>query len=478
MPAAAAAVPPAPDPNAAGPGAGWLERRFQLTARGSSVRTELVGGATTFATMAYILVVNPAILAFAGLPVGPSTVATAVAAIFGTVLMGIYANRPFAVAPYMGENAFIAFGLAALGITLEQRLGAVFLSGILFLAITLLGIRGWLASAISPSLKHCFAIGIGLFLALLGLYETGVVRSFAAGMPAAALAAPDGTLRNPDVPMKIGDLAAPETLLAIGGFVLIAALLQRRVRGAVLYGIAATAVVGALLGHGSAPHGIVALPFTGDYSLAPIAGRLDVTGMLAPNLLPVLLTLFLMGFLDTLGTLVALGAASGELDAKGDLPDIKRPMVVDAATCIVSGLVGTSTSGAYIESAAGIRDGARTGLASLATGGLFALSLFFLPLVEPLQRMRYAYAPALVAVGILMVGAARHVAWDDLTEVVPGIATVLMIVFTYNIANGVTAGLLLAPVAKTLAGRVREVKPGAWVLAAMSLAYYVWGLPH
>jgi AGZA family xanthine/uracil permease-like MFS transporter len=185
-----------------------------------------------------------------------------------------------------------------------------------------------------------------------------------------------------------------------------------------------------------------------------------------------------MGFLDTLGTLVALGAASGQLDADGNLPAMERPMLVDAASCMASGLVGTSTSGAYIESAAGIRDGARTGLASLATAGLFALSLFFLPLVEPLQRMRYAYAPALIAVGMLMVGAARRIDFDDLTELVPALATVVMMVFTYNIANGITAGLVLWPAMKLAAGRWREVHPGAVVLAALSLGYYAFGLPH
>lgn len=450
-----------------------LDARFAIAERGSTLRTEVLGGVTTFVTMAYIVVVNPAILSFAGLPVGPSTVATILAAVFGSLAMGLYANRPIAVAPYMGENAFIAFGLAALGVTLEQRLGAVFLSGLLFLVITWLGFRQWLAAAISPTLRASFAVGIGLFLALIGLYEAGVVTSFVTGMPAAALADPgSGALRAPDVPVKLGNLGDPRVKLAVFGFVLTAALMARRVKGALLVGIAGTALVGALLGHGEAPKGVFALPFTGEYSLAPIALKLDVVGVLKPALLPVLLTLFLMAFLDTLGTMVGLGV--GEKDPK----ELERPMLVDAATCTVSGLLGTSTSGAYIESATGIREGARTGLAAVVTALLFFGCLFFLPLVEPLQRLRYAYAPALVVVGVLMLAEARRFDFDDLTELFPAFATLSLMVFTYNIANGLTAGLVLWPLMKVFAGRAREVSPGAWTLAALCASYLLFGLPH
>jgi AGZA family xanthine/uracil permease-like MFS transporter len=429
--------------------------------------------------MAYIIVVNPAILSFAGLPAGPSTVATILAAAFGCLAMGLYANRPFAVAPYMGENAFIAFGLATLGITWEQRLGAVFWGGVLFAILTLLRVRSWLAAAISPSLKHSFAVGIGLFLALIGLYESGIVTSFVTGLPPAALSvSPAGTLLPPGAPLKLGNVGDPRTLLAVAGFVLMAILLQRGIRGAILIGMAATAVAGTLLGLAHAPQAVFALPFRGAYSLAPIALHLDLFGVLQPHLIPVLLTLFLMGLLDTLGTLVALGAAASLSDEQGNLPDIEKPMMVDAAACMFSGLVGTSTTGVYIESATGIRDGARTGLAAVTTGVLFLASLFVIPLIEPVQSLRYAYAPALVVVGLLMLASARHIAYDDLTELVPAFAAVALVVFTYNIANGLTAGLALYPVVKVAAGRARDLSPGSWVLAAMSFLYYGFGLLH
>ena len=456
-----------------------IQRWFKVHERGSTVRVEVLGGVTTFVTMAYIIVVNPAILSFAGIPSGPSTVATILSAVFGSLLMGFYANRPIAVAPYMGENAFIAFGLAAMGISWQQRIGAVFVSGVGFIIITLLRVRSWLANSISPSMKHSFAVGIGLFLAFIGLYETGIVTSFVSGMPAKLLLAPNGEfLRTPDVPVKIGNLRDPQVLLAILGFLVIAVLLHRRVRGAILIGIAVTAVAGYAFGFGHAPRGVVAMPFVGDYDLSAIAFKLDIAGVLRLSFLPILLTLFLMGFLDTLGTLVGVGAAGEMLDEKGNFDKIERPMMVDAVTCMFSGLVGTSTSGAYIESATGIREGARTGLAAVTTAALFAASLFFIPLVEPLQSLRFAYGPALIAVGLLMLGSVTKIRFDDLTELVPAFVTITIMLFTYNIANGLTAGLVVYPVIKLAAGRYRELNGGAVLLGLLCLIYYVFGLPH
>ncbi len=455
-----------------------MDKFFRLSERGTRASTEILGGATTFVTMAYIIVVNPAILSFAGIPTGPSTVATILTAAFGSLAMALYANRPIAVAPYMGENAFIAFGLAALGVTWQQCLGAVFVSGAAFLVITVLGLRAWLAKAITRSMKHSFGAGIGLFLAFIGLYETGIVTSGAAGLEPAALLLPTGFLRAPDVPVRIGDLHDPRVLLAVLGFLVIALLLYRRVRGALLIGMVVTAVVGGIVGLGQAPRGIVAWPFGAGPGWSAVVLHLDIAGVLKLSFLPVLLTLFLMSFLDTLGTLVAVGAAGGMLDDKGDFPQVERPMLVDAVTCMFAAAAGTTTSGAYIESATGIREGARTGLAALTVAVLFALSLVLLPLVEPLQQLRYAYGPALIAVGALMISSLAKIDFDDWTETIPAFATIAMMVFTYNIANGLTAGLVLHPVMKLGAGRVREVRAGSWVLAGLCLLYYLFGLPH
>jgi len=336
-----------------------------------------------------------------------------------------------------------------------------------------------LANSISPSMKHSFAAGIGLFLTFIGLYETGIVTSGATGMPAVALEDPiSHFLKAPAVPLKIGNFHDPTVLLAILGFVLIATLQYRKVKGAILIGIAGTAVLGSLLGFGEWPKQIVALPFQGQYSLAPLAFQLDIPGVLKLSFLPILMTLFLMSFLDTLGTLVGVGSAGNMLDEKGNFPEVEKPMLVDASSCVFSSLVGSSTSGAFIESAAGIKEGARTGIAAITVGCLFALSLFFIPLVEPLQHLRYAYAPALMAVGLLMLASISKVDMEDLSEAVPAFATIVIMLFSYNIANGLTAGLILYPVFKALCGRYKEIHPGSIVLALMCLVYYVFGLPH
>lgn len=456
-----------------------LDKFFKIQERGSSIKTELLGGLTTFTTMSYIIVVNPAILSFAGFPVEPATIATIVTAVFGCLLMAFYANLPLAVAPYMGENAFIAFGLASLGITWQQRLGAVFVSGILFVLLAVFRIRPWLASAISFSMKQSFAAGIGLFLTFIGLYETGIIVSGAKGMPAKALLEPGSEfLRNPAVPVKIGDFHDPKVLLAIFGFVLICALLQRKVKGAILIGIAVTAAIGLCFGYAEAPKAIFALPFEGAYSLAPIAFKMDLPGILKLSYIPILMTLFLMSFLDTLGTLVGVGSAGNLLDEHGNFPEIEKPMIVDAAACTFSALIGSSTSGAFIESASGIKEGARTGLAALVIAIMFAISIFFIPLITPLQKLSYAYAPALMAVGLMMISSISKIDLEDLSEAVPAFTTIIIIIFSYNIANGLTAGLILHPLFKLLAGRPKEIHPGSILLAILCLIYYIFGLPH
>ncbi len=456
-----------------------LERWFQIHERQSSIRSEVLGGITTFVTMAYIVIINPAIMSFAGIPLGAGTTATILTAAFGTLLMGLYANRPIAVAPYMGENAFLAFGLATLGISWQLRLGSVFISGLLLVILTLLGLRSWLAQAISPSMKYSFATGIGFFLAFIGLYETGIVTSFVTGVPAKSLMSPGSPLLNaPEIPVKIGDWHQPTTILSLLGFLLMILLMIRKIPGGILIGIGITAVTGMFFGLGSAPEGWFSIPFSGNASLAPTWMAMDLRDLFQWSFFPIFITLFLMCFLDTLGTLVGLGASSGILDKEGNFPEVEKPMMVDAVTNLFAASVGTSTSGAYIESAAGIREGARTGLAAVVTAIAFLLTLFFTPLIESLQKLSFAYAPALMAIGAMMISSVRRIDFDDLTEAIPAFASIAMMIFTYNIANGLTSGLVLYPILKIAAGRWKELHAGSLILGGLCLTYYLFGLPH
>ncbi len=457
----------------------FLDRYFGLSKHGTSVRIEILGGVTTFAALAYIIVVNPAILqSGAKIPAGPSTVATILTVFLGTFLMGVYANRPIAVAPYMGENAFIAFTLTGLGLVWQESLGVVFVGGVLFLLLTVLGVRKWFADAISPSLKFSIVVGIGLFLLFIGMYEIGLVQNSYTGLPIKAVAAKEGIVVKSGVPLKIGDVSSPRTLLAIGGFLLITVLMYWRVRGALLIGIVVTAVIGIALGEGSAPKAIAAWPWSDEYNVGQIAFHLDIATVLNLKFLPIVLTLFLVSFLDTLGTLVAVGSMGNLLDEKGNMPEMHKPMLVDSVACMFAGLIGTTTSGAYIESVTGIREGARTGLSAVIVALLFLATLFFIPLVQPVQELGYAYGPALMIVGLIMFAGVRQVDFEDITETVPAVATIAMMAFTLNIANGLTAGLALYPFCKLCAGRWKEIHPAAAVLGFVCLAYYVFGVVH
>jgi len=429
-----------------------LERLFRLREHDTTVRREIVGGVTTFLTMAYIVVVNPKILEAAGIPFGPSMVATILTAAIGTLVMGVYARRPFAVAPYMGENAFVAFTVVGLlGHPWQSALGAVFLSGVLFTLLTLVRVRSWLANAIPESMKRSFAVGIGLFLAFIGLHTSGIV-----------------VLGSPGAPVHVGKLGDAPVLLGVFGFMAMAGLMIRRVTGAILIGILMTLVLGLALGAAPAPAGVVSLP----PSLAPTFLALDVPGALTWAFFPVVLTLFVMAFVDTIGTLMGLAYRADLVDERGELPNIERPMLADSLATVGGSLLGTTTAGAYIESATGIEAGARTGLAAVVVAGLFLLSLFFAPLLSAIPP--YAYGPALIVVGMLMLAPAARLPFDDLTELVPAFATIALMSFTYNLGIGMTAGFLIYPTTKLVAGRAREVPLGMWILAAMSAVFYAF----
>jgi AGZA family xanthine/uracil permease-like MFS transporter len=372
--------------------------------------------------------------------------------IFGCLLMGLYANRPFAIAPYMGENAFIAFTVClGLGIRWQTAMGAIFLAGVAFVLLTVLRLRQWLVESIPTSLRYSFAVGIGLFLTFIGLNQTGIVE-----------------LGVPGAPVKAGALTSAPVLVAIFGILLIGALVIRKVPGALLVGIVLTALAAYATKVAPWPHAFFGTPA----SVAPILAKIDWRGALAPKALPVALTIFIMAFVDTMGTLIGLSARADFLDDSGRLPQIERPMMCDALATTVAPLLGTTTAGAFVESATGIEAGGRTGLTAVVVAALFALSAFAAPFVAEIPAQ--AYGPALVIVGLFMLAPITRIDFADYSESLPAFAVVSLMCFTYNIAVGITAGFVLYPFCKLVQGRARQVRGGLWLLAALSLLFFVF----
>ncbi|MEW5995091.1 MAG: NCS2 family permease [Candidatus Zixiibacteriota bacterium] len=425
---------------------------FKLDELGTTVRQEIIAGTTTFVTMAYVMVVNPKILEAAGIPFGPSMVATILSAFFGTLAMGIYAKRPFAIAPYMGENAFIAFTVVGvLGYSWQTALGAIFIGGVLFTLVTVLRIRTWLANAIPQSMKIAFAVAIGFFLTFIGLVESGIVTSGSGG-----------------VPVHVGNFHDGRVVLALVAFLLISFLMIKRVKAAILIGILGITVLGFGLGIAELPDKWVSMP----PGLGPIFAQMDPLGALHWGFLAVVLTVFVMDFVDTTGTLIGLSFKAELLDEEGNLPEVEKPMLCDSVATVVAAVLGTTTTGTYLESAAGIESGGKSGLTSVVTAVLFLAVLFFSPFVEAIPS--FAYGQALIVVGMLMLSPIAKVNFDDLTEVVPVFCVVAFMSFTYNPGIGMTAGFVTYPLLKLLSGRVREVPVGLWILGGISLLFFLF----
>jgi len=423
-----------------------LERLFALKAHGTTVPTELAAGLTTFLTMSYIIVVNPQILAAAGIDRGAAFTATCLAAAFGSLAMGLVANMPIAMAPGMGINVFFAFTVVgAMGVPWPTALGAIFLSGLLFLLMSLLRVREWLVNSIPLSLKLGIGAGIGLFLGLLGLNGMGLV------------------VAKPATLVALGDLGKASTLLAALGFLVMAGLAARRVPGAILIGIAVAAVAGTPFGLVSFS-GVVATP----PSLAPTLLQLDIVGALKLSLVGVVFAFFLVDVLDNLGTLIATLYRGGLMAADGSVPRLKRILLADSTGALVASSLGTSTAVSYIESTAGITAGGRTGLVAVAAAGLFLLCLLFAPLA--LAVPAYATAPALLYVACMMLAVLKDLPWDDAAESVPAAVTALAIVFTFSIATGIGIGFITYVAVKLLAGRGRKIGGAVWIIAVAAAA--------
>ena len=429
-----------------------LERVFGLAARGTSVGQEVRAGAVTFLTMSYILFVNPQILGQAGLPEADVAVATALAAAIATLVMGLWANYPFALAPGMGINAYFAFGVVAgMGISWQVALAAVFIEGLLFLGLALSGARAALMRAIPASIKVGTMSGIGLLLAMIGLQNAGVV------------------VDHPKTLVTLGDLHTPTVLLAFAGLLLIVTLLALRAKGAILIGVVAVTLVCWFGGITPAPERVITLPALPEETFL----ALDFSGLLSGELVIVVLAFLFVDVFDTAGTLIAVGQLGGFVDEDGELPRANRAFAADAVGTSVGALLGTSTVTSYIESATGVQEGGRSGLTAVVVAAFFLLALFFTPVMTSVPLM--ATAPALIVVGAMMMGGARGLDWSRIDETVPAFLTAVTMPFTYSIANGITFGIVSYVAIKVLLGRFREVHPLMLVLSVLLVAWRAFG---
>jgi AGZA family xanthine/uracil permease-like MFS transporter len=426
-----------------------MERFFKLKEQGTDVRTELLAGLTTFLTMAYIIFVNPSILGDAGMPKDSVFVATCVAAAIGTLIMGLYANYPIALAPGMGLNAYFAYGVVlGMGYTWQAALGAVCISGILFLIISVLRIRELIVNGIPHSIRTAITAGIGLFLAIISLKNAGIITS------------------NPATYITLGNLHAPPPVLAIIGFFMIVALDRLRIKGAILIGIVAVTVLSFFFA-GNKFAGIVSAP----PSIDPTLFKLDVSSALSIGILNVVLVFFLVELFDATGTLMGVANRAGLLK-QGKMDRLNKALMADSTAIVAGSFLGTSSTTAYIESAAGVQAGGRTGLTAVAVAMLFLACLFIAPLAGAVPA--YATAPALFYVSCLMLRELVDIDWDDTTESVPAVVTALLMPFTYSIANGVAFGFISYAGLKLLTGRAKEVPIIVWIIAAIFVFRYTY----
>lgn len=435
----------------------WADRLWKLEEHRTNVKTEVLAGITTFITMAYIMFVNPIILKETGMDAGAVFVATCISAAIGTLMMAFYANYPFAQAPGMGLNAFFTYTVVlTMGYTWQEALAAVFISGITFILITATGLREMIVDSIPMSLKYAVSGGIGLFIAFIGLKNAGII------------------VANKATYVGFGNLTEAGTLLAIIGLFITAVLMSRNVKGSILIGILITTVVGIFMGVTKIPadFSIVKMP----PSLAPSFMKLDLKGLLGigkniglisliTSVLYVVLSFTLVEMFDTIGTFIGTGSKAGMLDKDGKMPNMKKGLLSDALATTVGAIIGTSTVTTYVESAAGIAEGGRTGLTAFTTAVLFILALMFSPiaLLIPTQ----ATAPALIIVGVLMMGSIKNINFEDFTEAMPAFLAIAAMPFTFSIANGIAAGLIAYPVVKIAAGKVKEIHPIVYILAIL-----------
>jgi len=444
---------------------GFLQRRFRLSERRTDVRTELLGGVATFLTMSYILFVNPAILSAAGMPFGAVAVATAIAACVATLAMGLVTNLPFALAPGLGINAVVAFDIVlGRGLAWPVAMAIIVIEGLVALVLVLVGLRGAIMRAVPLPLKLAIGVGIGLFITLVGLREGGIV------------------VNNPATGIGLGDLASGPALVSLAGIAVGIVLIARGVKGAVIIGVLAATALGLIFGVLSGPDGVVDAPGSGDFST--IGDGLNPSNLgdaLTVALIPVIFALFMTDFFDTVGTAVAVGRGGGLTDEKGELPQTDRLLLVDSAAASFGGAMGTSSVTTYVESGAGVAEGARTGLSSVVTAALFGLAILFVPIIALVGQdvkvgedtfIHPAIAPALVMVGYLMIRIVADIDWTRPESSIPAFLTIAGIPLTFSIAAGIGFGVISYVLVMAASGRARAVHPLMWGIAPFFVAFF------
>jgi AGZA family xanthine/uracil permease-like MFS transporter len=445
-------------------GGSALDRRFQIRERGSTVRTEVLGGVVTFLTMAYIVFVNPAILASAGMPSGAVTVATALAAAIFTALMGVFTNLPFALASGLGLNAVVAFDLI-LGRHLPWpvAMSCVVIEGAIAVVLVLAGLREAIMRAIPHEIKLSIGVGIGLFITLVGLRDAGI------------------TVNNDATGIGLGVLTAGPPLIALGGLLVAVILTARRVKGAILIGIFTATILGLIFGVLDGPDKIAEIPPSGSFSTIGDALKpSNLADALTWALVPVIFVLFMSDFFDTVGTAVAVSSAGGLLDEHGQPPKLKQLLLVDSVAAAGGGAMGVSSVTTYVESGAGVSEGARTGLASLVTAGLFVLTIFFVPLIAVVAQgvqvgdavIHPAVAPALIMIGYLMLRLVGDVDWSRPEAGIPAFMVIAGVPLTFSISAGIGFGVLSYVAVMVGTGRARQIHPLMWCLVPLFLAFF------
>ncbi len=443
----------------------FLERSFKLKTNGTSVRTEVMAGLTTFMTMAYILAVNPLVLSATGMDQKALFTATALSAVVGTLMMAFLAKYPFALAPGMGLNAFFAYTVVlGMGHSWQFALTAVFIEGLIFIALSAFKVREMIFDSIPLSLKKAVSVGIGLFIALIGAINGGIVTSGKIGVEGGK-----NFLLEDGLVIKLADLNSGPALVTIIGLIITAVLLIYKVKGALLIGIVVSTIVAIPMGVTRLPEaGIVSLP----PSLAPIAFKFEFASIFTFDMLIVVLSFLFVDIFDTIGTLVGVASKTKMLDENGKLPRISQALMSDAVATVTGSCLGTSTVTTFVESSAGVAEGGRTGLTSLTTSVFFALSLFFAPLFGIVPSS--ATAPALILVGLFMMSPIKEIDFSDYTEAVPAFLTIVMMPFAYSIADGITFGMMSYVLLKVLSGKAKTVSVTMYILFVLFLCKFIF----